>query len=229
MTITVLTCATHRPEAWALCERYMAAQTRPPDQWLVLDDGGEPSRCTMGQEYYFLPHCRGRESLTKKIHVAFQAGLVRGDVCVIWENDDYYAPTWIEWCADKLQRLALVGEGRALYYNVLYRYWFEHENMRHASLCSTAFTRAVYPTVQTMAVNPNPYIDDRLWRKFRGRKKVFASPKRLVIGLKEMPGMPGYGSGRGEPGPGCFRDPNLTKLREVIGEDANLYASFHHA
>ncbi len=228
MTITAITCACTRPEAWKLCEGYMARQTRKPDQWLCLDDGEEPSVCTMGQEYYYLPHCRGRGSMTKKLAIAFSAGLVRGDACIIFENDDYYAPAWIEWCEDKLQRLDLVGEGKALYYNVRSRWWFEHQNMRHASLCATAFKRAVYSTVISQALNPDPFIDDRLWRRYAGPKKVFTNTPRLVVGMKAMPGCAGYGSGHnGEPGEGCHRDSDMRKLTEQIGEDAKLYEEFY--
>lgn len=231
MTITALTAACSRPEAWALSERYMARQTRQPDQWLVLDDGEQPSICTMGQDYYYLPHCRGRGSMTRKLAIAFASGLVRGDACIIWENDDYMAPTWIGWCDKHLVHsgLDLVGEGLALYYNVRRRWWFEHANMRHASLCSTAFTRAVYPTVIALASNPDPFIDDRLWRRYPGKKKVFANSPRLVVGIKDVPGVGGYGSGHGEAGVGCHHDQDMRKLKEQIGEDARLYEGFYHA
>ena len=138
MTITCLTAACHRPEAWALSEGYMKAQTRKPDQWIVLDGGDQPSVCTMGQEYHYWKELTGQPAMATKIRRAIENNLIKGDILVIWENDDFYAPNYLEWCVSKLTSFDLIGEGRNLYYNVQHRWWFDHGNMSHASLCATA-------------------------------------------------------------------------------------------
>jgi hypothetical protein len=229
--ITCLTTACHRPEAWALSEFYMSRQTVKPDQWLVLDNDTPQTVCTMGQEYHYWPELSGESSMTKKIHRALQLGLIKGDIIIIWENDDYYAPTWIEWCVDKLKHADLVGEGRNLYYNVRNRWWFDHGNTSHASLCATAMTSRVLPQLlQECNRSSNPWLDDRLWKNCRLPKKVYdphVSGKRLSIGIKAMPGLKGYGSGHDKDSGWAIRDPELKKLRSLIGEDAEAYAKFH--
>src|SRR6478735_6684213 len=140
MKITCVTPACKRPEAWVLSEGYMRRQTRQPDQWIVLDNDDPPTKCTMGQQVIYLPGARtpGSVDMINKLKEAFAPGIITGDVVIFWENDDWYAPNWIETCAKELETCQLFGEGRAHYYNVRERWWFQHANMDHASLCATA-------------------------------------------------------------------------------------------
>lgn len=235
MKITLLTTACYRPEAWALCEGYMKAQTRQPDQWLVLDDDETPTVCAMGQDYHHWPECRGRGSLTRKIVKAVNSGLVKGDAVVIVENDDQYAPTYLETVAKWLEQADLVGEGNALYYNVQHRKWFEHKNHQHASFCSTAFRASVFPLLLKACNTDDPYVDFRLWNLIQNplKKKVWMPQDhvpggRLVIGMKGMPGKLGYGTGHTiEWMKGCHPDPQLTKLTQLMGANAQSYAPFY--
>ncbi len=231
MKITAITATCHRPEAWALCEKYMAYQTRQPDQWLVLDDDATPTVCTMGQEYHYWPELAGKGSMTKKIKRAIQTQLIKGDIIIIWENDDWYAPTYIAWCEQQLARYSLIGEGRALYYNVQHRWWFDHGNMQHASLCSTAMTKHVLPHLLRQCFkSDDPFIDDRLWKNCNLPKMVFdplKTKQRLTIGIKSMPGRKGYGSGHDKDSGWAIRDPGMDKLRELLGPTAENYAGFY--
>jgi hypothetical protein len=49
--IVLVTPTGDRPEAFALCEKYVASQTVKPDVWIVVDDGEVPAVCTMKQHY----------------------------------------------------------------------------------------------------------------------------------------------------------------------------------
>ncbi len=233
MTITALTCTADRPEAFALLEKFMARQTVKPTEWIILDDGNVPVVSTMGQRHIFCPECRGGTSMINKLKLAFTPGYITSDIVVIAEDDDYLAPTWIETCAKNLGdgRIDLFGEGRAVYYNVRDRWWFDHANMSHASLCSTAFTKRLYPLVHRLCSDPNPFIDDRLWKNASGNRKRLLDPlshggKRLVVGIKAMPGKVGYGSGHTREDRNAKQDPDGAKLRELIGDDAALYEPF---
>lgn len=225
MKLTTITCTCDRPEAFALCEKYLARQTIPPHQMIVMDDGQEPARCTLGQRYVYTPHSRGRGSMVAKLHLAIAGGAVSGDAVVIVEDDDWIAPTWLEFCTRELERFDLVGEGKAIYYNVQKRWWYEHNNMEHASLCATAFTKALIPLFVMEAQNTEPFIDSRLWR-YPVRKKVFDHAQRLVVGLKALPGKAGYGGGHKPHDPSERPDPELADLRRMIGDDAGSYAGF---
>ncbi len=228
MLISTITCTGDRPEAFALCEKYLASQTLQPAQMIVIDDGTEPTRCTLGQDYYYLPHLRGKGSMVNKIKTALISGIVKGDALVFIEDDDYFSPAWLFECNRKMASHDIVGEGCAFYYNVRNRWWFLHNNRQHASLCSTAVTRAVFPYLLKLCANPDPFIDSRLWTTWNGTKHVFYPNRRMTVGIKAMPGLTGVGTGHGSnPGEGCYPDPTMAKLRDLIGADADAYEKFY--
>lgn len=230
MNITLITPTGDRPEAFALCERYMRRQTKQPMQWLVYDDGKIPTECTMGQEYYYCPEFAGQGSLAKKIFDAFKCGKIKGDAAAIIEDDDWYSKDYLQTQANAMtvHNTDLVGEGCALYYNVARRWWYEHGNMRHASLCQTVIGRKLFPLVADLCMrNHNPFLDVRLWQF--AEKKYMYPPlrnKRLLVGIKSMPGRPGYGTGHNKDR-NANQDPKLGKLISLIGpHDARVYSQF---
>jgi len=228
--LTVVTCTGDRPEAFALAERWMARQTVQPIQWLVLDDGKVSTVCTQGQEYYSDAKWRGRNSMVDKIKFILEKNLVTGDGLVFWEDDDWYAPTWLEFVWNSLKIADIVGEGRAIYYNVKYRWWHEHGNMDHASLCETAVGRKFYPRLKELFnTSMDPFIDNRIWRENRFKKHLVdpTNPnRRLSVGIKAMPGRMGYGSGHNKPERSSKMDPSLIKLRGLLGDEAYAYANY---
>lgn len=206
--ITALTATFERPQAFELCKKYMAAQTRQPDQWLILD---------------------GPEGMADKVAAAVEEGKVEGDAIIFFEDDDFFTPGWIEWCEKKLERYDLVGEGLALYYNVGRRWWSPCANRMHASLCQTAITRVMYePLVNVIRAHNCPWFDTQLWKI--ECNKFLELPKdgeRRLIGIKGMPGKNGYSREHRKFDPrGCNRDPSMRKLWELIGKDAAAYAQF---
>lgn len=227
MTITCLTCAVSRPEAWKLSELYMSRQTMQPIQWLVIDDDTPKTECTMGQEYHYRPEFRGRGSLCKKVRYALEKGLVKGDMLVFWENDDYYAPNYLETAHARMQGVDVAGEGQAIYYNVRERWWFEHQNMQHASLCATYVAARAYPSLLRLVTTSQcPFLDVRIWG-LKMRRKVFAANPRTTVGMKAMPGALGYGNGHGERDKSARDDVDLTTLSSWMSpEDAQNYAPF---
>lgn len=232
MNLTTLTCTGDRPAAFALCEKYLARQTLPPSQMLVLDDGEVPVKCTLGQQYHYCPELRGHGSMANKVKLALEKNLITGDGLVFVEDDDIYSPDYLAIVSGWLARYDLVGEGRAIYYNPTYRWWTEHDNMTHASLCMTSVARAGFKVLLAECQNnSDPFIDSRLWKNADIAKAIFAPPKkgvrRTVIGMKSMPGRPGYGGGHSIMPVGSVPDPTLAKLRELVGEDAEAYAKFH--
>lgn len=227
--ITLLTCTGDRHVAFALCEKWMNAQTVRWDQWLVLDDSEKPTTATLNQDYYYWPELRGKGSMVNKVKRALERNLIKGDILIVIEDDDFYAPDYIEWCASALKQFDLVGECNNLYYNVRYRWWFEHGNRTHASLCATSMRRSVFPALLAECQNPNdPFIDSRLWANCRLPKMAFSPGlKHRSVGIKSMPGTKGYGSGHDRTSGWANYDPGMDKLRTLIGRDADAYESFH--
>lgn len=230
MRLSVLTATCDRPEAVSLCLLYVGRQTVKAHEHIVIDDGVNPVPVT-GVRYFYKPEFRGKGSMAKKVRWALENNIITGDALVFAEDDDWLSPEWLATCARELARADLVGEGRNLYYNVRNRWWFDHGNMSHASLCATALTRAAFPALlKEIKNNDDPFIDSRLWKNFRGRKTLIdpqRTHRRLTIGIKAMPGLKGYGSGHDVDSGWAIRDPSLTRLRALIGPDAENYAKFH--
>jgi hypothetical protein len=228
---TAVTCTGDRPEAFALCEKWMARQTKKPDQWIVLDDGKIPTKCTMGQQYIFCPQFSGSSSLIEKLKLLYSDNLVKGNVITFIEDDDWYRNDWIEFCSKTLVDYDLIGEGRAFYYNIMGRWCYEHRNMEHASLCSTAMRSSLLPTLFGQCRISNPFVDVRLWRMVTNRKKVFdplerPDKTRMVVGMKGFPGRVGYGGGHVVRDRSAKDDPNLQTLRSLVGSDSEIYKKF---
>jgi predicted O-methyltransferase YrrM len=233
MKLSAVTPTGNRPEAFALCEHYMARQTLKPFQWIILDDGDVPTKTTMGQDYIYCPEYRGPTSLVKKLSHLVGNKLAKHDALVFFEDDDAYAPTWLEFCATHLAAYDMIGEGRAIYYNVAKRWWYEHHNLAHASLCSTAIKRKLFSALFNACQSSNPFVDARLWADVPTNKRVFDphdNPDRrhLVVGMKALPGRVGYGGGHVVRDVAAQDDPTLEKLKSLIGNDAGLYEGFWH-
>ena len=227
MNLTAVTCTGDRPEAFLLCQLWMSRQTVQPSQWIVLDDGHTPVRCLMGQAHLILPYASDG-SLTKKLTHLASSGLVKDGGIVFCEDDDWYSPRWLEFCARALESHEIIGEGNAIYYNVGWRQWYAHYNMAHASLCSTAIRQTALCALEWEAKDPGPFIDARIWLHERPRKVYDQGTDKLVVGIKGMPGRQGYGNGHGPDEPNAHADHSLDKLRSLIHGDAELYAPFYH-
>lgn len=232
MKLTVVTPTGARPEAFLLCQLWMSRQTLQPHQWIVMDDEDPPTDCIAGQEQILCPQFRGRMSLLSKVSYLCSSGKVAGDALVFIEDDDWYSPKWLAFCSDQLEHYDMVGEGRAIYYNVRYRYWFEYGNMGHSSLCSTAIRTTNLKSLAeqcNVRGNEDPFLDARIWPHLPCNKRVFEPcGGRLVIGIKGMPGRAGYNVGHGWQADGAAYDRSLTKLRSLIGSDAELYGPFYN-
>ena len=227
-TIGLLTCTGGRPEAFALCERWIAAQTVPPDRWVVVDDVETPTACTMGQtvirpEPYWQPDgpCTlGRNMLVGLDHID-------ADVVVIIEDDDHYDPSWLETCA-ACGPSELMGEGWTTYYNVQTRRWHTHGNTSHASMCATAFGYELLDDVCGIVsrMGDDPFIDCQMWHELRAHGRIMSSSH--VLGIKGLSGRAGAGNGHTRSLEWSNADIPGTFLRELIGDDADAYLKFHH-
>ena len=214
--LTLITPTGDRPEAFALCEEWIRRQTYSvPYQWIVVDDGHVPTIRTMGQEYVRRePSPWGKHTLAKNLRTAIP--MIRGDKILFIEDDEWYAPDYLQKMSDWLDSDSMVGAGFARYYwprETRYREFPEHE---HASLCRTGIAAARIPDLLDCCVTDDPSIDLRLWRS---PGKIHACDLPLVVGMK---GMPGRRCGGGSPDQGS-PDEDLGKLTEWIGPDVLMY------
>lgn len=216
--LTLITPTGERPDAFALCERWMARQTyRQPYQWIVVDDGSVPTPVTCGQQYIRRSPQRGH-TLTANLRAALPQA--NGRKVLIIEDDEYYAPDYLERMSSWLNDDALVGAGYARYYWPRLARYREFPGHAHASLCRTGFRREMIGTVTECCQTSDPTIDLRLWSRVEGRRHFPDRP--LVIGMKQMPGRK---SGGGDPSSGRD-DSGLATLRHWVGDDVESYRRF---
>ena len=220
--VTLITPTGERPEAFELCEKYIKRQTyRGEMQWIVVDDGSTPTKCTMGQTYIRGPKLWRPGINTQRPNMDEALNHVEGDFIFIIEDDDWYAPTYIEKYMQLLQLFPVVGEGNAKYINILERSWREWSNYKHASLCQTALRRELLPRLEEAINSGELFIDCVLWRILFAHKLrpfIFFN-QDYCVGIKGLPGRRGIGSGHFPREAGFKSDPGFSELKMLIGEE----------
>lgn len=224
-----------RPEAFALLERYMAAQTFGGDVlWVVVDDGQEPTplgeppkgwnRVVVRPQPVWAP---GQNTQ----HRNLEAGLDMVDalapdarVAVI-EDDDYYAPGWLDALASFAPHAEMIGEAPARYYHVGRRRWAGLDNKTHCSLRCTAFRgRRILDELRAVIRTRNVWVDAHIWSTTDPRRTAIMKTQ-LTVGLKGLPGRAGithaHTQAFGKP------DPEAEVLRSWLGDDAEPYLAHY--
>ncbi len=224
--LTLVTATGARPQAWALCERWMAAQTfAGPVRWVIVDDGPEPQPITFRRAGWELVLIRpapfwrpGQNTQARNLSKGLEA-VGRDDVAVLAEDDDHYAPGWLDAVAQNIYRAELIGTPRARYYNIATRIARQLNNAGHSSLCSTAIRGKAIDTMRRICKPGVKFIDLSLWRQHPS-KHLFAGD--YVTGIKGLPGRGGIGMGH-RPEFNGTPDPDFKILRQWIGDDAEFY------
>lgn len=228
--ITLITPGGGRPEAFALCEKFMARQTIWNDeiQWIVADDNEkDPVKCTMGQEHIFgsLKWKPGINTLRYNLAAAIPH--IKGEQVYIIENDDNIKPHYLEVLSGFLKNCVLVGYCDVTYYNLALRGFKEMNNFQHASLCCTAFHRSYLGHFEKALHSGEQFFDLRLWGNARrGKHKyvLFSGMGDLSVGMKGLPGREGIGFGHTAHPTEFTNDSHFVKLKQLVSEeDAKAY------
>lgn len=211
--VSVLTPTWRRPEALALCREYVARQSYPHIEHVVIER-------------------------PKHLWQKLLPGLKRcqGELVVVFEDDDWYHQDWVSKCVELLADADVAGQKYPIYYRVQRRQWFGHQPKRDrpgSSLCSTAFRlggeaeRVFTEAVKYCAMGFNFHIDINFWFRLydAGVPVAFHEDRErpFVVGMKEMPGQMGYTSSHRANSYSWVADPQGEKLREWVGEDADRY------
>lgn len=229
MLITLITCTGSRPEAFARCEYYMARQTyKGPLQWIIVDDGTEPTPVIPADyKEVYRPEELWREGInTQRPNMNLALKHVRGDFILVIEDDDWYHPDFIRSYSDLLSRFPLVGEGKADYYNVASQGYKQIDNYYHASLCQTGLRKELLPVLYNAVNSGQLYFDIQFWNTCAGShvQRCIFMDKKLLVGIKGMPGRGGIGVGHRTKD--CMYDPGWNKLKEWIGDDSKFYEKY---
>jgi hypothetical protein len=227
--VTIITPTGDRPEAFALCERWLSRQDYSGRvQVIVVDDGLIPMPCTMEQQHLRRlpqpddpPHTLAANLRMALPHVA-------GDRILIVENDDYYGRAYVSTMLRWLDGADLVGEVGAKYYHLRIPGWRWYRSHTHASLCRTGLSRRALPALAEACASDHPSIDMRLWAGWRGSRYAFRDQTggaRLCIGMKGLPGRP---SPLHHSLKGYRLDRGFEQLRRWVGDDdARVYVDLH--
>jgi hypothetical protein len=229
--LTVITPTGERPEAFALCQQWMARQTYSgPVRWFVVDDGRTAQKITFQKSnwdvHFLRPDCLwqpGQNTQGRNLKLALEYVDPATDVVTIVEDDDWYASDWLAGVAEFSQEAELTGEGWAVYYNARWRHWRDMRNANHASLRCTAMRGKAIDTFWLTLQKPKDYYDLQLWQHHEDAK-VF--PRRHTVGIKGLPGRAGIAVGHDRSAK-ATRDPDLHYLQTLIGDDADFYKDFY--
>jgi len=227
--IALITPTGARPDQIRLCSKFMKAQTIKDVVWIIVDDALPRSTDFIKEDFkegwtiekiYPEPFWQfGQNTQGRNIAAAMQrVKELNPDAIFIIEDDDYYSPTYIEKMLVKLQGYDLAGERNTIYYNVRLRRWCRNGNALWSSLFQTAFTMAVVPVFEKLY--GEKFIDLELFKNIRN-KNLF-NDGDYGIGIKGQPGRAGIGAGHGWIR-NMIPDPDMSKLREFIGEDYKYY------
>lgn len=236
---TIITPTGDRPEAFALCSEYVKRQTLLPTEWIIVDDGEEQtlhwqplSDTSVRVEYVRRPKQPDDPKHTLPVQMIAALRRVTTGRVIIVEDDDWYRSDYCERMMemfDSHPNALLIGQGQAVYYHIPMHKCFQMVNEDRASLCQSGFRSSLIPTVlEACKQVSNPFIDLKLWRALKANEKfLLLDQPPMCVGIK---GLPGRVSDRtiGHRGthPGFKPDPDGSKLRSLIGDDAGLYAKF---
>lgn len=230
--VSIITATGGRPEALALCESFVNRQTYPNIEWIVVDDGQEPSTKSCETATRVLrpqPFWHEKNTLARNL----KEGLfcAKGEYIAFFEDDDWYHPEWIAYAVEAIKERGTVmhGEARAKYYHIPSGRYRQLGNDRHASLCQTVIRKSVKIDLFVNLLNlEGPFFDIQLWKLVPKSYSSLDPQSRHVVGMKGLPGRSGIGSGHCPPKEWAI-DHDSTVLKGWVGADAGLYSEFVEA
>ena len=147
---------------------------------------------------------------------------VRTPLVAIIEDDDWYAPEYLEDMVDKLifAERWMIGYDPTVYYHIVKKQYTVLLHPYRASLFTTVgYVNAMLPTLRSILNNPSkPLIDMELWRA--GVASSITTVGKLALGIKHNFGACQAG---GHTMPHKKHDNNYNYLRDYVGADAENY------
>lgn len=234
MPVTLITPTGGRPYAFSLCCKWverMVTHYGKEVQWIVTDDVYPPTEIPSWAEVlrikpYWKPKQPNQDAdNTQARNMLSALSITAGDKIVVIEDDDWYREDYLSLMVSRLESSgkSLVGCIPARYYHIPERTWMVCPNRIHASLCCTAFRSEVVPSLRRLCQQKEKWLDVSLFRVFRSFSALFPEDHPSCIGVKGLPGRPGIGIGHQARAYGYRKDPDLSLLRQWIGNDLQYY------
>lgn len=233
MTVSIITCTGFRPEALALCQKFIEWQNyKGQIQWIVVKDEStahnlKTTKKNITIEQYYGPKLWEPDYNTQRSNMEFAMTKVKGDFLLIFEDDDFYKPNYIQTYVDILKHVEAVGITFAKYYHLKVPGWKVLHNDKHASLASTGVSKWGIPYMVKAINSGDMYIDRAFWQMIHENKRPNAliGGSSLMIGIKGMVGRQGITPSHKE-----LRDYQMdvgcVKLQEWIQNSYELYAPY---
>ena len=224
--LQLLTTTGLRPDAFALCVRWMRRQTYTGNvRWIIVDDGERAQALPEGMpEAWEIVHVRPEPfwrdgDKTQPRNLCAGLAVAQDDApVVIIEDDDWYSADYLAVTADRLKRADMVGVGPQRWANVRFQRVGQYPARWPWNSC-IAFQPSAFAHMVHIASTRAAYVDRDGWELFDGRKAFFEDGR--VVGIKGLPGRTGYMP--------CHvreqgtRDPGMRTLRRWIGNDVEAY------
>lgn len=238
--VCAITCTGDRPIAFYLCSKWIINQKVQPQEWIIIDDGKNPIENVPKMSY--VKYIRrepqpGDPKHTMILNLKEAVKHITANKICIMEDDEYYAPEYIQEMSKRLDSYEVVGIGRSKYYYLPKNTFHQHANMGHASLAQTAFRKSFLKEMINL-LNGDSFLDIRIWSLINpgkvslsetglqeyvsqnGRGFIFNdNSKSLYVGMKGLPGRFGIGSGHRGIG---NRDVNLSVLGKWVTKSNDL-------
>lgn len=111
------------------------------------------------------------------------------DVIALWENDDFYHPTYLEtmvehWLMEG--KPDIFGTNYTIYYHIKLRKYYRMDHHTRASAMNTLLKPGLNIN---WPVDHEPFTDLWLWRQMKGN--TFTPSKHISIGIKHGVGLTG--------------------------------------
>jgi glycosyltransferase involved in cell wall biosynthesis len=233
---TIITPTGDRPEAFALCWKYVNRQTIWPAEWIIVDDGvtGWQDIPLSNIPTKVIRRVRGPNDPAHTLPVQMLEALlhVTTDYVLIFEDDDWYREDYCERMMkmfDSHPNAQLIGQGQAIYYHVPMARIMRMKNADRASLCQTGFRSSLIPSVNEACFHAtDPFIDLKLWYALKVSEKfLLLDQPRMCVGIKGLPGRQNSKTiGINWQHPSYKPDPDGSQFQELIGNDVNDYKCF---
>ena len=166
-----------RPEFLENCVRMVKSQTLVPADILIVNEAPRTTKCDITYRYR-----KGYTELSN--HGGY-------DLIALMENDDYYAPNYLETMVRHWQfnrKPDLFGTKYTVYYHIGILKWF----VMYHDARSSAMNTFIRPGLEiNWCADSEPYTDMHLWSNVRGISKKTVTPETVSIGIKHGMGATG--------------------------------------
>ncbi len=227
MKINLLTPTGARPAAFSLCEKWIQNQTVKNFEWICVDDcPATPTRFSLGQKLIKAPKLWTPEINTQRYNMDALLEAANGDVIFIIEDDEYYAPNYVETMLKLLETASVAGISNDRYYHIKAKGYKIIGNWKHASLCRTALRKDVKNLLYQAVHSGEYYFDIDFWKRVRESQVPMSliAHSKLSIGIKGMPGRGGLGAGHEVIG--YAGDKDYKVFQEWLGSDWAYYQQY---